>query len=66
VVFEVKEDLNNEVSWNRLPITACRGVWCIACLKTQNASQLGFDFQRLKIGSSSQLIGLTLPDGLPF
>ncbi len=26
VVFEVKEDLNNEVSWNRLPITACRGV----------------------------------------
>lgn len=26
VVFEVKEDFNNEVSWNRLPITACRGV----------------------------------------
>jgi hypothetical protein len=26
VVFEVKEDLNNEVSWNHLPITACIGV----------------------------------------
>jgi hypothetical protein len=35
VVFEVKEDLNNKVSWNRLPITAFRDIWYIACLKMQ-------------------------------